>query len=262
VLRFVRAGERTVVHTARARSPLKLLLPKNHGGGAWVYAATLGGGLVDGDAVDLAVEVDRGACALLATQASTKVYRSPSGTAQRLRARVGSGALLAVLPDPVSCFAGARYEQHIDIDLEDDDSTLVLVDALTCGRASRGERWAFSRYASRTRVSRAGRLLVLDATLLDPRHGDLPARMGRFDALATVVAVGPRSQEVRARVLAAAATAPAKGSSPLTSATALGPDAALGRLAASSAQEAIAAIRALVGPVARELGDDPFARRW
>jgi len=237
-------------------------LPKNHGDGSWVYVATLGGGLVDGDSIALSVEVDRGACALLGTQASTKVYRSPNGTAQRLHARVASGGLLAVLPDPLSCFAGARYEQHIDVELEDAQATLVLVDALTCGRASRGERWAFSRYASRTRVSRAGRWILHDAMLLDPRHGDLPARMGRFDAMATILAVGPRSHEVRAGVLAAATSPPAKGASRLASATALGPDAALGRLATASAREAIAAIRALVGPVASQLGDDPFARRW
>jgi urease accessory protein len=251
-----------VVHTARARSPLKLLLPKNHGAGSWVYMATLGGGLVDGDAVALSVEVERGACALLGTQASTKVYRSPNGTAQSLRARVASGGVLVVLPDPVSCFAGARYEQYIDIQLEDDQATLVLVDALTCGRASRGERWAFSRYASRTRVSRAGRLILLDAMLLDPGHGDLPARMGPFDAMATLVAVGPRSQEVRTGILAAATSSPVKGASRLASASVVGRDAAVGRLVASSAQEAIAAIRTLVGPVSSLLGDDPFARRW
>ena len=150
----MRAGERTVVHTAAARSPLKLLLPKNHGVGCWVYVATLGGGLVDGDAIALSVEVERGGCALLGTQASTKVYRSPGGTTQTLHARVASGALLAVLPDPVSCFAGARYAQDLRIDLHDATATLVLVDALTCGRAARGERWAFARYASRPRVRR------------------------------------------------------------------------------------------------------------
>ena len=255
----MRAGERTVLHTAKACSPLKLLLPRNHGDGSWVYVATLGGGLVDGDVVALSADVGEGACALLATQASTKVYRSPRGTAQRLRARVGEGALLAVLPDPVSCFAGARYEQSIDVHL-DEGATLVLVDALTCGRAAHGERWAFSRYASRTRVTRAGRLVVLDATLLDPRHGDLARRMGRFDAVATLLAIGPRAHEVRTRVLATASAT--TGASRLWSATALAADAALGRIAASTVEEAIAAVRALVAPVAGELGDDPLARRW
>jgi urease accessory protein len=261
-LRFVQAGGRTVVHTARAHSPLKLLLPSNHGTGAWAYVATLGGGLVDGDAVALDVDVGGGASALLGTQASTKVYRSPRGSSQTVCARVGGGGLLAVLSDPVSCFAGARYEQRIDVDLADEDATLVLVDTLTCGRAARGERWAFTRYASRTRVSRAGRVLVIDAVLLDPEHGDLATRAGRYDAFGTVIAVGPRAGEVRARILAAAASPPTAPSTRLIAATTPGPDVVLARLATTSAQEAAATVRALVQPVARELGDAPFARRW
>jgi len=263
-LRFVRAGSRTVVHTARAKSPLKLLLPNNHGDASWVFLATLGGGLVDGDAVSLSVDVDGGACALLGTQASTKVYRSPGGTTQRLHARVASGALLALVPDPVSCFAGARYAQDVEVHLEDERATLVLVDAVTCGRAARGERWAFARYSSRTRVWRAGRLLATDTVLLDPAHGDLAERMGAFDAFATVIVVGPRAEEVRARVLAAPSSRPgeARAEGRLQSASALGADAALGRVAAASARQVIASTRALLEPLARQLGDDPFARRW
>lgn len=256
------AGERTVLHTARARSPLKLLLPSNHGRGAWAYVATLGGGLVDGDEVALSVEVDRGACALLGTQSSTKVYRSPRGTAQNLCARVGTGALLAVLPDPVSCFAGARYAQTLDVELEDGDATLVLVDALTCGRAARGERWAFARYASRIRVSRAGRCAIHDATLLDPRHGAIAARMGRLEALATVIAVGARAHEVRERMIAAAASPASRSASRLASVATPLPDVALARVAGSSVEEVGAAVRSLVEPIAAVLGDDPFARRW
>jgi urease accessory protein len=224
--------------------------------------ASLGGGLVDGDALTLGVELERGACALVGTQASTKVYRSPRGTTQALRARVARDSLLALVPDPVSCFAGARYAQSIDVELEDERATLVLVDAYTCGRAARGERWAFDRYASRTRVTRAGRLLVLDSVLLDPAHGGLAARMGAFDAFATVLAVGPRAEAVRARVLAAAAESPEKSASRLQSASAVAPDVAIGRLAAGSAAELTATLRALVSPLAHELGDDPFARRW
>jgi urease accessory protein len=261
-LRFVRAGSRTVVHTARAASPLRLLLPRNHGVASWAYVASLGGGLVDGDAISLTVDVDAGGCALLGTQASTKVYRSPRGTSQALRARVGAGALLAVIPDPVTCFAGASYEQRIDVELEDESATLVLVDMLTCGRAARGERWAFARYASRTRVSIAGRVLMMDAVLLDREQGDPAARMGRFDAVATLVAVGPRATGVRDGLLAAAASVPSPASTRLHSATVLSPGACIGRVGAVSAHEAIAAVRALLAPIAGPLGDDPFARRW
>ena len=261
-LRFVRAGTRTVVHTARARSPLRLLLPNNHGDASWVYLASLGGGLVDGDAVSLSVDVEPGASALLGTQASTKVYRSPGGTRQSLRANVASGALLAVVPDPVSCFAGARYTQDLRVHLQDDSASLVLVDAFTCGRAARGERWELARYASRTRIWRGDRLLAVDSVLLDPAHGPLPARMGAFDAFATVIAVGPRAADVHARILAAAPSTSAGDAGRLQAVTALSSDAVLARIAATSARQVIASTRALVEPLTRALGDDPFARRW
>lgn len=261
-LRFVRSGARTVVHTARARSPLRLLLPRNHGDASWAYVASLGGGLVDGDALALVVEVEAGARALVGTQASTKVYRSPRGTSQRLHVRVAPGAFLALVPDPVACFAGATYAQETHVELADETASLVLVDAFTCGRSAHGERWAMARYASRTRVSIGGRDLVRDATLLDPAHGDLAARMGRFDAFATVFALGPGGAAVRAEMHAACASASPRGASRLPMVTSLSPTASVARVAATSAHEAVVAVRALLVPLAHELGDDPLGRRW
>jgi urease accessory protein len=170
----------TVVRSARATSPLKLLLPRNHGHGVWAYLASFGGGLVDGDDLHLDVEVGPRATGLLSTQASTKVYRSPRGCRQVLHARVAEHALLALLPDPVACFAGARYEQLTSVELAP-GASLLLLETLSCGRAARGERWAFERYTTRTTVERAGQLLLLDSLHLDSSEGPpLPQRMGRY----------------------------------------------------------------------------------
>src|SRR5690349_4466504 len=108
ILEVARGEARSVVLRAAARSPLRLLLPRNHGDAIWAYQSSLGGGLVDGDDVTLRVRVGAGAAALVATQASTKVYRSPRGCRQRVDAEVGDGGLLVLLPDPVVCYAGAR----------------------------------------------------------------------------------------------------------------------------------------------------------
>jgi len=193
-------------------------------------------------------------------QASTKVYRSPRGTAFRMQARVASGGLLAVVPDPVCCFAGARYTQGLDFWLEDESASLVVVDTLTSGRAASGERWAFAHCATRIRVQRADRCIVLDAARLDPAHGPLPERMGRFDAYATIVTVGPRAAGVRDRLLSLGSEAPRPEA--LRAAGALSPDAALGRIADVSVARAAAAVREIVAPLVLELGDDPHARRW
>jgi urease accessory protein len=260
-LAFVRCGAKTVLREARATSPLKLLSPKNHGSAAWVFAATFGGGLVDGDAIAIDVEVGEGASALLGTQASTKVYRCPSSECrQDLRARVASGALLVSVPDPVACFAGARYAQsaHVELDAE---ASLVLVEAFTAGRSARGERWDFARCASRTLVRRGGAPLVLEALLLDPAHGDLRARMGRMDAIATVLLAGPRVRSLRDAALALAP--PLARSAPLVAAASpIGDDAAIVRIAATTVEAATRAARERLAGLAGLLGDDPFARKW
>src|SRR5436853_599048 len=97
--------------------PLRLLTPQNHGHAAWAYTSSLGGGFVDGDEVRLDVRVRPGAAALLATQGATRVYRSPRGCSSETRAEVEGGWLLALIPDPTVCFAGARFRSRCEVDL-------------------------------------------------------------------------------------------------------------------------------------------------
>jgi urease accessory protein len=239
----------------RAESPLKLLLPKNHGDGAWAFVASFGGGLVNGDAIRLDVDVGDGATAMLSTQSSTKAYRGSSE--QRLRARVGRGALLVAIPDAVSCFREASYEQRAHMELEP-EASLVFLDAFTCGRSARGERWLFARYASRTRIDVAGRNVLTDSILLDPAHGPLPARMGRFDAFATLVALGPRARTIAESFL----SVPFSPGSPSVQAASILDDGAILRVAATSAELCACAVREALTPLPSILGDDPFARKW
>lgn len=256
ILAVTRGATGSVVTRAVARSPLQLLVPRNHGHAVWAFLSSHGGGLVDGDEVAFRVEVDAGAAALLTTQASTKVYRSPRGCRQSVTATVGDGGLLVVVPDPVVCFAGARLEQSIAIRLGE-GASVVLVDAATAGRVAHGERWAFARYRSVLSVARIGaagereRVLVHDAIELDPRHGALASRLGRFDALATIIAIGPL-----------ATLAEVARSDDFVAATSPIPDGNLVRAAATSVEQLHRGLRNLLGGIAPLLGDDPFARKW
>lgn len=249
-----RVGPRTVAETLAARSPLRLLAPRNHGPGAWIFAATLGGGLVDGDHIALDAAVGAEALLLLGTQASTKVYRSRA-TSQRLSARCATGALLVSIPDPVVCFAGATYEQAVAIEL-DPTASLVLVECLAAGRVARGERWAAARCATRLEVRRGGVPLLRDALELDPAHGAVAPRLGRLEALVTVLAVGPRTAAVRAALLE-----PASEPDALRSAAPLADDAALLRAGATSIAAALRVARGALRALPALLGDDPFARK-
>jgi len=256
---FVPGVARTIVAGVRAEAPLKLLGPQNHGHAAWVFAATFGGGLVEGDEIRVALDVAPDATALYGTQASTKVYRCPTRTSrQDLEARVGEGGLLVVLPDPVVCFAEARYEQRITVDLAATGS-LVLVDAFTAGRSARGERWDFARYASHVEVTREGAPVLFDAIVLDPAHGELRRRMGRFDAFATIVTCGPRAA---ALVSAASTEPPVRSAAFVESQSPLGDDGVVYRVAGTAVELVTRAVRAKLSALGAVLGDDPFARKW
>jgi urease accessory protein len=249
-----RAGARSVITRLEARAPLVVLQPRNHGHAAWIVTGTLGGGLVRGDHVALDVAVEDGAAALVATQASTKIYRGVSS--QAFDARVAAGALLVSAPDPVVGFAGARYRQDARVTL-DDGASLVWLDGATCGRRAHGERWAFGSYAAYLRVEVGGAVRVRDGVVLDDAHGAIAARLHRFDAIALVVALGPRAAPV-AEALLARASSIARGAEVLVAPSALA-GGAIARIAGASVEAVARFVRAL--PLVPLLGDDPFRGR-
>jgi urease accessory protein len=262
LLQFTRIGPRTVVSRAFASSPLKLLTPRNAGEGAWVYLSTYGGGLVDGDELSLSVEVGPDALALVSTQASTKVYRSPRGSGSQLFARVSSGGRLVVLPDPVVCFASAKYRQVQTFDLAP-DAGLIMVDWLTSGRRARGERWQFDRYDSRTSIHIGGRLIAYDALRLHADDGDIGGRLGRFNVVAAVAVVGvPFASYAKAIVSRVEAHPVRERAGLLLAASALGDAGCLLRAAGVSVEEVGRTIRDHLAFLSSALGDDPWARKW
>jgi len=252
---------RSVTSRAYATSPLRLLTPRNHGHAAWIYTSSHGGGLVDRDRLVIDIDVGDGASALVSTQSSTKVYRSACGTSSEWHARIGTGGMLVVLPDPVVCFAASRYRQVQHFDLSS-GSVLVLVDWLSSGRHTRGERWAFDDYRARLRVRQEGTLVVHDSLALRADEGDLAARMGRFDVLGTALLLGGRVRDHAAAIVARVAQTPvSRRADRLLAATPVG-DGCLVRFAGTSVEDASRMLRDDLGFVPQLLGDDPWARKW
>jgi urease accessory protein len=260
-LAIAHSGVRSVVTRARAASPLRLLMPKNDGTAAWVYTSTFGGGLVGGDCIDLEVDIGAGAACFLSTQASTKVYRSRSGAESRVSARVASGGFLAMVPDPVVCFRASRFRQLQRVDLAG-DAGLVFVDWVTSGRRAAGERWAFHEYTTCFQVRVDDRLLVHDAVMLRAADIDVAERMGRFDVLALVVMMGPRVREAAKALVERIGASPlGRRADQITSAAAVG-DGCVMRVAGVSVEEVARTVREWCACVPRELGDDPWSRKW
>jgi urease accessory protein len=264
-LRFSRVGGSTCITGCFATAPLKLLPARPRGTSAWVFASSFGGGLVAGDHIAIDVSADANARCLVSTQSATKVYRSPHGTAcrQDVTARVGAHALLAWLPDPVSCFAGSVYEQVQRFELAS-GASLMLLDWLISGRKARGERWAFSRYRSRNHVFVADEHVLADAMLLDSADGpiDSPFRLGRFDSLATLVLLGPLLSDAAGQILERASREPVThGASLIASASPLR-DGVVLRLLAQETESSAHYLRSMLGDIAALLGEDPWTRKW
>lgn len=247
---------------AFATSPAKLIETKGRGRTCWVYAATLGGGLVGGDEIRVRAHVTTGARALLTTQASTKVYRSLRPSRQSLQASVEAGALLAVVPDPVVCFASADFTQTQQYELHA-DASLVMVDWITSGRHAAGERWAFSRYESRFDIRRGSQRIFFDALVLEPNIDSVVARMGRFDVLLTAVVSGPLVTAAAMDIVARVSQAPIpRGPDLVMSASRLRDGGALLRMAGSSVEQMGHALGAHLAFLSPLTGDDLWSRKW
>ncbi|KAJ7169758.1 UreD urease accessory protein-domain-containing protein [Mycena filopes] len=212
-IRLALHGSEAIFSELSSTYPLKLLSPRNERARTGVvYMITYGGGLVSGDYVALSVEVGPGANLVLLSQGSTKVFKfrpgqraassdAPRVTTQRMEFSVASGGALFLLPDPVTCFRAASYNQLQTFHLAA-DASLVLLDWVTSGRKSRGEEWAFARYYSVNEVLVGGKRAAKDVMLLENEEGDkrelpvhtLASKLAPYACYATLLLYGPQVQ--------------------------------------------------------------------
>ena len=258
------AGE-SAATCVRAASPLKILVPRSRGASVWAYLSSYGGGMVAGDRTRLTVQVADGASCYLSTQATTKIYKNPEGRpcGHQLDARIGHGAVLALIPDPVQAYAGSIYCQRQRFDLEPGGG-LALVDWVSAGRAARGERWAFNHFESRNEVFQNGQRTFLDSLWLDPADGELIGRhrLGRFNHVALALLLGDAMREPAARLLASLAAEPVRRQSELIFSASAVAGGALLRCAGERVEAVGRFLHGHLAFLAGLLHDDPWARKW
>ncbi|XP_042519328.1 urease accessory protein D isoform X2 [Macadamia integrifolia] len=187
-----------------SKYPLKFIVPNKVGcsktDSVWIYSLTYGGGIVSGDSISCKLTVGDGCTAALTTQASTKVYKAVGSkcSEQFLEVRIGSNALLAVIPDPVTCFATARYSQK-QVFRVASDSSLVIVDWITSGRFASGEKWDFGLYKSTNQIFlEDDQPLFLDSVLLEAGSiTSIAERMQDYQVIAMIIFLGPKLKPIQ-----------------------------------------------------------------
>jgi urease accessory protein len=177
---------------------LRLRLPhRNASDRTEVVAINTAGGLTGGDRLDLAVQLDAGASAVLTTPACEKIYRSAAGDATVTNTiSLGEGARLDWLPQPLIVFDGGRVRRTLDVALAP-TAAMFAVEGTILGRTAMSEDVRTGALHDAWRIRRGGALVYADAFRAegDSRSalaGAATLRGAR--AFATAVYVGPDAE--------------------------------------------------------------------
>lgn len=189
------------------------------GGGRLVHLNNVSGGVLAGDRLALDVVVEEGTAAQITTTGATRLYRHRPGESdseQHATFRVGEGAQLEYLPDPVIPYAASRHHQRTEFRLAH-GAMLFWWEVFAPGRFAAGERFAFERLRIDAQIYAAERLILREAYLLQPELKELssPVRMSEYSHMASFCAVQVerpaafwRALEERFREMARVQTAP------------------------------------------------------
>jgi urease accessory protein len=150
------------------------------------------GGIVGGDRLDIALQVDSGARLLATTPGAGKWYRSPGPLAeQRLAFAVGDGASLEWLPQENIFFDGAHARLGGVVSLAA-GARYIGWDVACLGRTASGERFTRGALSSRTEILQAGRRLWGDYARIEGGARLLHASAGLagYPVMGTLLAAG------------------------------------------------------------------------
>jgi urease accessory protein len=134
------------------------------------------GGMTGGDRFDIDIEVAAGAALVVTTAAAEKIHRSLApNTEIAVRLEVGSGGMLAWLPQETIVFDQVRLRRTIDVNLAA-DAHLLLAEAVIFGRSAMGESVTSGKLLDRWRVRRGGALVFAETMRLDGAVAETLAR--------------------------------------------------------------------------------------
>lgn len=199
-LRFGVRDGRTVLARQHRHGPLTVQRAFHpEGEVCHLYLLHPPGGVVGGDRLELSVDLEAGAHALLTAPGATKVYRSAGAQAeQSQRLRVGEGAALEWLPQEAILFPGARLRARTRVEL--DPAARFIGWEITClGRPAIGERFAAGTADLGLEVWRAGRPVLTDRLRVAGLDAlDAPSGLRGHPVVATLVATGTSAEDLAA----------------------------------------------------------------
>lgn len=198
-IRAERLGSRTVLVESFRSVPFHIGPPSDRAGRgcAGVIVQNVGPGALPGDRLLLDLDVGPAAMLCVRGQGANRVHPSRSRVPAVIenRLRVARGGLLVFLPGELIPYRTARLRQVTTIEVAE-GGHLALVETLTRGRESMGERDVYSSLDLRVRASYGGRPCLVERALLEPAVHPLKSsgRHGPFAVSASLYLLGEHWQ--------------------------------------------------------------------
>jgi len=179
-LAYARRGERSVLVRRSHVGPLVVQRPLYPEGDTVCHTVLVHppAGIAGGDRLQVTVQVDGGAHALLTTPGAGKWYRS-AGAAGALvqRIAVAAGGVCEWLPQESIVYDGALGELATEVRLQG-NACFIGSEMLCFGRTAAGERFGRGEMAMRIRIERDGRPQWLERGVLHGGDALLGAAVG------------------------------------------------------------------------------------
>ena len=193
-LGFARRGEATILARRDHHGPLRVQKALYPEGPGVCHAILLHppAGIAGGDQLDIRIEADAKAHALLTTPGAGKWYRSGGAqSSQQVHLKVGAGATVEWLPQESIVFSGALASMRTKVELEQ-GARFTGVETICFGRRASGETFARGRLRLATDIRAEGRLLWRERGVIDGGSPLLtsPIGLAGFSVCSTVLAAG------------------------------------------------------------------------
>jgi urease accessory protein len=158
-------------------------------------------GIMDGDEIDISVNVHEGAHLKLFTQSFNKLHPMENGAVQRTHVQVKKDGIFRFIPHPITPFAKSNFKAVNELHL-DESATLIWGDILASGRVHSGESFEFTRLHVVTKIYSNKKLVLLDNQLLEPGRQPLKSIVfyEGYTHQATLIYVSPFAAELKAEL--------------------------------------------------------------
>lgn len=181
---------RTVLARQAFSPPIHISKPHHDRGWLVVNLASPSPGLLEGDRVDVRVEVKSGARLLLTAPSANRIHATPTGYAELVQwFSVEDEGFLDVWPEYLIPQAGARYRQRTEIRVVS-GSTLLWTETIAPGRTARGEIFAFDEVKLSTDLWVGETHTIRERYRLDPNSVQALRRRFPNAYYASLIAVG------------------------------------------------------------------------